>query len=327
MTDKGIHYSKVDQTKVVVAKPTEKTVKDMNQKYKSAPLGYNTGTDAVSVVEEFLLDGPKMISGGIQTKQKVGTDKKPIPGAFEHSMMVVYTQSDPELKKFADVLTEVYKTCTKVVEASSVDFLKPGFQAAHATVMGFKNPVYWPVDKTTAKPIIGKSPSQWLKLYERKSMGSVEQTLFTDPSNKKIEWSKLRNVEMSFYPRLHVKSLYANGLLISMQMELRSAIVVGIRARNSQNDQKSMMAEINKMDPSLANTVAEQLKALTLGSAPALDEKDTKVAQTTPDASTDHKNPTTQTHADPLVAGKPMTDILGSQPTIPNIPAVPAKAT
>ena len=92
----------------------------------------------------------------------------------------------------------------------------------------------------------------------------AEQTLFTGIDGKNISWNLLQNVEMKFIPLLYIKRMYVGGGKGSIQIELVSAIVTSIHARNTTTRQLSTIHRIQSQRPELADNISAQIAKLTL---------------------------------------------------------------
>ncbi|AYV86286.1 MAG: hypothetical protein Solumvirus3_22 [Solumvirus sp.] len=266
---RAISIKEFNRKFVQFTKATQKSVKgDEKTKYITGPIAYNFGAADKPVLNEFLIDLCPLKARGIDSKQKNDGSKppKPIPGVFEHSVMVLYDQNVQEQKECFEMWHALYKDSCDFVSTCPEDFNKSKFSYEDAFDKGFKPPCNYPADKTTKKLDKTRSPAHWLKCYERKTPFGNERTLFSGLDGKPVPWEKLRNVDMTFVPRMHVKSLYGNGNNISIQIEMRSAVIIDIKARNTQNDQTDVIESLLKSNPELLDKVSKQLEGLTLNS-------------------------------------------------------------
>jgi len=271
---KAINFKEYNEKCVQFVKAAEKTVKgDEKQKYIISTIGYNFGTVDKPIFNEFLIDFPPLKARGIDSKAKTNpVTKQPIPGVQDHTVFVMYNQHVPDEKACFEMLHSIHKVACDFVASCPKDFRKQNFSYAQANDMGFKPPCNYPMDKKTNELDKTRSPAHWLKCYERTTPFGKERTLFSGLDGKPIPWEKLRSVEMTFIPRMHVKSIYC-GSTISLQIEMRSAVITDIVARNSQNEQTDVIEDIIKNNPSLLEKVSKQLESLSLNASSTAADK------------------------------------------------------
>jgi hypothetical protein len=297
-------WSGVDVEHIIVGAPVEKTMKDSTNKYSQAPISFNYGTAEKPVIDEFKYDGPMMIArAGIVRKPKMdnSTPKKPIPGLFETSLMVSFKRSDQGDMAYVAFRKNLHSKLAKEIAKNPAKFRRPGFVAELAQAMGFKNPVYEPVIKDTTTIDESKNLSQWLKLYEVKQSGIIMRTPFAAPDKKLVAWEDLMNCELKFIPRIHVKGLYANGNLVSIQESVDSVVIVGVKRRGTMAEQDAVIGKLLQENPNIAAEVNSQLDLIRGATASGGNESvrneasDAKTAPTSGGSSSDPKalsNPT-----------------------------------
>ena len=242
------------------------------QYYYQIPLMYNLGTGESKVLSDFMLEGCEMETGsGIQSKTGPS-------GRMEHSVMCRFNNNNPEHVRFIETMNQLHGGSAYILQQMKGAVKLYNFNAQMAEATGLKNPVYRARDEMTGEPIQGRAPSMFLKLFSHGKPPMVEQTLFTGLDGKPIPWTLMQNVEMKFIPLIHIKRIYVGGGKASIQMQVLSAIVTSIRARNSTTRQLSTIHRLQAERPELADTVAAQLAKLTtdrqdqmLGTAPASD--------------------------------------------------------
>lgn len=227
------------------------------QNYYQIPLLYNYGIDC-SRLNDFLLEGPELESS-------TGIRSSPAPsgnGRLDHAIPVRFDLNDPEQKRFIDVMNSVHKSCAYILGtmkgAVNLRFFDPNNPDGL-----FSNPVYRPYDKVSNQFIEGRAPSMFLKLFSRGKPGMEEQTLFTGVDGNTIPWALMQGVEMKFIPLIHIKRIYV-GSKASLQMEVQSAIVTSIRARNSAPKQLATLQRLQQEKPALVDAVATQVARLTM---------------------------------------------------------------
>lgn len=243
------------------------------QNYYQIPLMYNFGTNENKILNDFMLEGCEMDTGfGIQSKAGQS-------GRMEHSVMCRFDNNNPEHARWIETMGQLHGGCAYILSQMKGVVKLYNFNAQMAEATGLKNPVYRARDEVTGDVIQGRAPSMFLKLFSRGKGNMVEQTLFTGLDGKPIPWALMQNVEMKFIPLIHVKRMYIGGGKASIQMEVVSAIVTSIRARNSTTRQTDTIQRLQAARPELADTVAAQLAKLTidrqdqmLGAPPAADQ-------------------------------------------------------
>jgi hypothetical protein len=227
------------------------------QNYYQISIMYNYGTDT-SRVNDFLIEGPEIeSSAGIQSKPAQSG-----VGRFDHSIPCRFDLGDPDQKKFIDVMDSIYRACAYIIGTMKGAVNLRYFEAERPEGQ-FTNPVYRPFDKVTNQVIAGRAPSMYLKLFSRGKDAMAEQTLFTGVDGNPIPWPLLQNVEMKFIPLIHVKRIYV-GSKASLQMEVQSAIVTSIRARNSASKQLATLQRLQHERPKLVDEVAGQVARLSM---------------------------------------------------------------
>ena len=242
--------------------------------YYQIPLMYNFGTGDNRILNDFLFEGCEMETAfGIQSKPGQS-------GRVEHSIMCRFDSANPEHNGFIESVGQIHGGCAFILHQMKGAVKLYNFNKDMAEATGLKNPVYRARDEVTGDVIPGRAPSMFLKLFSRGKPPMVEQTLFTEPNGKIIPWALLQGVEMKFVPLIHVKRIYVGGGKASIQMEVVSAVVTSIRARNTASRQTNTMQRLTQARPELTDTVAAQLAKLTT------DRQDQMFAAVAPQAPT-----------------------------------------
>jgi hypothetical protein len=233
------------------------------QTYYIIPLMYNFAStlEADRKLNDFLYEGCEMDSPyGIQTNEGQS-------GRKEYSVMCKFDLSDAENVRFIESTNEIHRGCAFILHSMKGVVKLPHFNASTPEMIeatGLKNPIFRPRDPTTSEIVQGRAPSMYLKLFSRGKPPMVEQTLFTGLDGKPIPWALLQGVEMKFIPLILVKRIYIGGGKASIQMEVQSAIVTFIRARNTSTRQTTTIQRLQQARPALQDTVSAQLAKLTL---------------------------------------------------------------
>jgi hypothetical protein len=228
------------------------------QHYYIVPSLYNFGTSSNKVLNDFMLEGPEMTTSfGIQSKQSPS-------GRMEHSIMCKFDMTNTEQLAFINTFDDIHKGFAGILAQIKGAVKLYNFNPQMAEATGLKNPIYKSRDELTGEVIQGRPPSIFLKLFSRGKGAMAEQTLFTGIDGNNISWNLLQNVEMKFIPLLHIKRMYVGGGKASIQIELVSAIVTSIHARNTTTRQLSTIHRIQTQRPELVDNVSAQIAKLTL---------------------------------------------------------------
>jgi hypothetical protein len=228
------------------------------QYYYQIPLMYNFGTQENRILNDFLFEGCELETNfGIQSKPSQS-------GRVEHSIMCRFDLNNKEHVSFIESIGNIHAGCAYILSQMKGQVKLYNFNPEMAEATGLKNPVYRARDELTGEVIQGRSPSIFLKLFNRGKGTMTEQTLFTGLDGKPISWTLLQGVEMKFIPLIHVKRIYVGGGKASIQMEVLSAIVTCVRARNTTSRQLGTIQRLQHDNPELADTVAAQLAKLSL---------------------------------------------------------------
>jgi hypothetical protein len=219
---------------------------------------YNFGNPIENrVLNEFIIEGCEMDS-------KFGIQSKPgVSGRLEHSIMCTFDGNNGDHARFLETLGTIHAGCAYILGQVKGAVKLFNFNPDMAEATGLKNPVYHPRDAVTGAVLQGRNPSMFLKLFSRGKPPMVEQTLFTGLDTKPIPWTLLTGVEMKWIPLLHVKRIYVGGGKGSIQLEVISAVVTAIRARNTETRQTGTIDRLKAARPELQDAVAAQLAKLT----------------------------------------------------------------
>jgi hypothetical protein len=267
-----------DVTKLTCLEPIQKTIPGQSSTYYDVPLRYNYGTPENPLYDEFLMEWPEVDSRyGI-------TENTNQQGRIEFSIMVSFPPTD-KMKTLLAKHDEIYFGCAQLLQQIRTKVKKHNFNGSDinmAKTSGLKEIIYYPRDEATGELKSGKNPSCFLKLYKRTTKSSGEEkTLFTQLTKKldassvpvldnegnpvwtsvPIDWSLLKNVEMKFIPLVHYKRIYV-GNTLSIQCEVRSAVVTSVRSKNSESIQTFTMKRLIDRNADSLNLLNEQLAKL-----------------------------------------------------------------
>ena len=253
-----VNYTDIDVNKIGNNPPENKTVRDQpGTNYGQVVLNYDYGTGSQSIIESFYLQMPLVSSTGIISKLAPKSTTK-----MEHSMFIPLPSLDKDVVNFVNVFNNIHNRTKSILLANKMP-LKLYDLDQHTVSAVFKNPIYYPRDKTTGELIQGRSPSFFVKLFKRGSGPTEEKTLFTDLQGEPIDWEILRNVDMKFIPLLHFDKIYI-GSKPSLQFKIVSAIVVEVTPKNSMTRQSSTIEEYKAKNPGSELKLAEQIHKLTM---------------------------------------------------------------
>jgi hypothetical protein len=226
------------------------------QFYYVVPLMYNLGSTDAPVLSEFHFEACEL-------ETSFGIQGKPGPnGRLEYSLMVKFDLNNNDNVRFLECINDIHSGCGYILGKIKGGVKLFNFNPDMAEATGLKNPIYRPRDEMTGDIIQGRAPSMFLKLFSRGKAPMVEQTLFTGLDGKPIPWKLLEGVEMRFIPLLHIKRMYVGGGKASIQMEVLSAIVTSVKARNTTPKQLATIHRLQAARPELQDTVAAQLARL-----------------------------------------------------------------
>ena len=254
-----IIYDEYKPESLTASKPESKQIPNSipAQNYHVINLEYNYGTEESPIFRPFEMELCEFhTSTGVISKSSNNPDK------MDESIMIKFDINNKEQFESMDAIRGVYTKCASIL-AGVKGIVKMHTFDSKTPESGFRNPIYYPRDDVTGEIIPGRSPSTFLKLFNRTNNNNTEQTLFVDPKNKPVDKKLLLSVEMSFIPLIHFKRLYIGSGKCILQMEMKSAIITDIRPRNTQSKQIYTINKLNQNNPELENKVASQLARLT----------------------------------------------------------------
>lgn len=314
-------FNEYTTARITCSQPEKKTVPNTGQNanppsaeqnYHLIPLLYDYSTSPTSrVLNEFQLEAPELTTThGIRSQVNVQSNRT------DHSIMARFDVSNPEHARFLEVMNEIHAGCAQMINAYKGAVKMPHFNPNMAMATGFKDPIYRQLDELTGKPIEGRAPSYFFKLFSRGKPPFVEQTIFTGLDNKPIPWTVLQNVEMKFIPLLHFKRIYAAAGKASLQVEMISAVVTHIKGRGTASTQTATIARLQQARPELGDTVAAQVAKLTAERQELMLAGSDKGATAT--------NNVDATATQPSYAGIPGYQAPAQPPAQGNLPNIPA---
>lgn len=235
---------------VVQGSLEERPIPESNSKYRQLPIQYNYGTDIKPEIDDLYLQLPTTTSTGVREDVDAKTQR------VKYSCMLRFKNIDETHQKCIEIIGQLHKKCAEFLYSIKGQI---GFYDFNPKAPGgmFKNPIYFPRNKTTGDVIPGKDPSFWLKLITY----SGGKTLFTDLNQNPVSWNLLKNVNMKFIPLVKFEKIYI-GTKASLQCKLQSAIILEVHQAGTQTRQIKTIEKILKNQPNLAKTVEKQLAEL-----------------------------------------------------------------
>ena len=218
------------------------------QNYYLIPLGYNMGTKERPNAVEFQMECCEMVSSrGIQDGEPPGGGRK------THSIMCRFDNSNIEHMKFVEVMEDLHKISANIFYENRFTHKKPLRNIGDAFSI-LKRPIYRQIDLETGEPFAGRAPFMSIKLLH-------DQALFTGLDGAPIPWTLLRNVDIKFIPLIRISRLYFGAQCV-IQIDMISAVVTSVIARNTTTQQISTINRLLNARPDLQNTVAAQIAKL-----------------------------------------------------------------
>jgi hypothetical protein len=220
--------------------------------YYVLPYLYNYGTKDKPQYGDFHLEGPDFITTGVHEKPSMAD-----PNIMDYTILIHFKPEVPEHMEFLKVFDSIYYKSASLIEGVKYKIGQPDFDEK-SPKSAFKYPIYIPINKNG--PIPGKNKSFFLKLYER----GPYKTLFTLPSktNKvNIDKNDLKNVTLKIKPLLSFQWIHI-GQKMTIQTELKSAVVGDLDERNIETTQTDTIDEMLEGDPELEDKMASKYAKL-----------------------------------------------------------------
>lgn len=258
MSENFVNYDSVDETKIRGFSPEEKQIPNSTNKYQQIGLSYNYGDDEHPVIDNFYIQLPVVSSTGILERDEEGKNTKtysmyvPLPTSDDNKVFI--DNFNKTFMKTAEILMQYKGQCK--ITAPNLDFLVQGGI--------YKNPIYYPRDKSTNEIIPGKTPSIYLKLYKRGAGPFEEKTLFCDLKGNPIKWELLYGVDMKLIPLVHVEKIFVGATVKSLQFKMVSAVVLEVHPRGTQSKQLSTIQQLSAREPDRAAKLDAQLAKLSM---------------------------------------------------------------
>jgi hypothetical protein len=220
---------------------------------------YNLGSPDAPDFSEFEMELCEFTSPvGITVKE---TDQKDGTKRIDESILIKFDTNNPEHAKCMDTLKEVHTKLSFLIGEVKGIIKKHSFKASDPITSGFKELIYFPIDEF-GEPITGRAASMFLKLFSWGKGDTATSTIFVDMENKPIDKKLLTGVELKFIPLLQIRRV-RSAASISVNMEIKSAIVTSVKARNTESSQLATLNRLKTQNPDLNGKVSSQLARLT----------------------------------------------------------------
>jgi hypothetical protein len=266
--------------------------------YFIVPLSYNYGTEDKPRYDELNVEGCEITCGGIKSKPSMSD-----PNKLEESILIKFNPSNENEMLFLSFFQKLHMASSELIGKIKILLKRKNYDSTNPEGNSFKSPIYTPIDEM-GEIIPGKYSSIFLKLYTRGSY----HTLFTGLDKKEIDKKLLHDVSLKFIPLITVKHIHV-GATISLQMEIKSAIVISAEERKLVTTQDDTINQLLIERPDLQDLLSAHLALLRLNKQESLLPPPNNTDNT---ENNDEKN-------DDLSSGINPTDQNINIPNIPNV--------
>ncbi len=181
---------------------------------------------------------------------------------IDESILIKFDLANEEHKQCLTVLDELHTKLAEIIYEVRGPLKKFDFNAKNPESSNFKKLVYYQRDEMTGDIIPGRAPSMFLKLFSWGTGATANSSLFVDIDNKPIDRKLLSGVELKFIPLLQIRRI-RSAASFSVNMEIKSAIVTSVKARNTESSQLYTLKSLQMQKPELKNLVSSQVARLT----------------------------------------------------------------
>lgn len=254
-----IHSLPVEPKQSKPRSPTDPIVK-----YFEIPLRFEAEENIKDV---FNLEFPMVTCAGI-------VERREADGRINYSVQVRFPLDVPEVKKFVDKWNNVLypRLCQIIVDSKRHLGTTPLSVTMDTIIMIFKNPMYYPIDKLSGERIPGRDPSMFIKLFSYND--GKYRTNFFDIEKEVMEWKSMSgDVTVDFAPIVQLKKIYFGGGKLSLQMEMREALVTAIRKQRVESSQSELVDKFVKANPNAIKDWHDQIAFLTESTPTSADVK------------------------------------------------------
>jgi hypothetical protein len=221
---------------------------------------YNLGSKEAPDFDDFEMELCEFTSSvGITAKESEMDDGKT---RIDESILVKFDMFDEEHQECMEALESLHTRLAEMIGDVKGLIKKFDYKATDPVTSGFKKLIYFQRDEVTGDVIPGRAPSMFLKLFSWGTGDTATSTMFVDMDNKPIDKKLLSGVELKFIPLLQIRRV-RSAASITVNMEIKSAIVTSVKARNTESSQFSTLQALKDARPDLKNQVSSQLAKLT----------------------------------------------------------------
>lgn len=219
---------------------------------------YNIGTKECPEFNDFEMELCEFTSPvGISIKENQQEDGSI---RIDESILIKFDLNNEEHQQCLAVMDELHAKLSEIIYEVRGPLKKFDFNAKNPG-SSFKKLVYYQRDEMTGDIIQGRAPSMFLKLFSWGTGVTANSSLFVDMENKPIDRKLLSGVELKFIPLLQIRRV-RSAAAFSVNMEIKSAIVTSVKARNTESSQLYTLKSLQMQKPELKNIVSSQVARL-----------------------------------------------------------------
>jgi hypothetical protein len=260
-TSSYVAFDEFDPEKVIFSAPhPPKTSPNGATNQKQIDVTYNYGTVENPDVKILKFEAPELTTTwGINEQVSKFGD-----GKIQYSIACTMDMNNPKHVAYIDFLDNIlYSTVAKHLGTVKMQIGMKHFDPANPKPNELSTFVYYPRDKVSGDILEEKPPAVYHSIYRRvsKANGNVYNTIFIGLDHKEVSWDVLKGVNMNFIPLMQVNRIFI-GTKASIQIEMQSAVITSVQARDGGVKQDATIDRLIKQDPDLAKRVSSQLATL-----------------------------------------------------------------
>lgn len=287
------NYKTFNTENVTALKPEQSKNADVPCWFINLLYNYSTNTE-VPDFDDFEMELCEFTApNGItvkETEQKDGSIRR------DESILVKFDVNNPDHAQCMETLKDLHWRLAKLTGDVKFIIKRPQYKADDPVTSGFKELIYFPIDDM-GQPIPGRAPSMFLKLFSWGKGDTATSSVFVDLDNKPVNKKLLEGVELKFIPSLQIRRI-RSAASISVNMEIKSAIVISAKEKNTESAQLATLQRLKNERPELKSTLSSQLARLTA-------TRQNKIVPPSMDNPPPNENPEEQTTSSGLTSTKP----------------------
>jgi len=253
------NYKNFNPSNVTNLKPEQSKNADVPCWFINLLYNYNTSDTSVPDFDDFEMELCEFTATqGITVKETVQKDGSV---RTDESILVKFDVNNEDHVQCMETLKNLHLKLAKLVGDVKFIIKRPQYKPDDPVTAGFKELIYFPIDEM-GEPIAGRAPSMFLKLFSWGKGDTATSTVFVDMDNKPIDKKLLTGVELKFIPSLQIRRI-RSAASISVNMEVKSAIVVSAKERNTESSQLATLNRLKNERPELKTQLSSQLARLT----------------------------------------------------------------